>query len=881
MENDFKFSIIMSIYNVGEYLEEAVDSVINQTIGFEDNVQIILVNDGSTDNSEEICLEYKRKYPENIIAISKENGGLSSSRNCGLNYVTGEYVNFFDPDDILSEDTLEHVYKFFKEHESEIDFVAMPIIMFGRKKGNHILNYKFKEERVIDVIETPEFVHLSSASSFFKREVIIKYDFKEGLVRGEDALTINKLLLEKKKYGVVTGVTYWYRQRYDSTSMLGSAKSKESYYTPYIKDCFMDMIDYCLENEGYIPRFIQYAFVYDFRWLAAEKEFPDFYDENDIDEFWKAAFEFMSYIDDDVILDHPKIPQYLKLFLIYMKNKRDFRLNFNGNQVTVNSGDQQLSKLNNHKLWFDIITLNDGFLNISTTFKSVCDVKNIQIIAIKEELVKKEKTTYVGKFFEYPNRTPQRFLSTDWVFTYTAEFKIPIDPNDISRFIFKIKIFDENNNATLTGHIKFSRPCKLSKYNKYYINDNQIVSFENNSIYCKPYSKKRHTKYELKTFKTIFSERPKHYLSGILFRIIHLIANPFMKNRRIWLFSDRPTMADDSGMHLFKYAINQDDSVEKYYVVKKDCPDYEKMCEISKNILPLGSFKHKLYFSYAEKVITPYLNEVFSNPFSRLFRLFSGYFTFKFYFLQHGVTKDDISLQVKRYDKDLSLFLTSSDFERDSIFNGRYNYDEHVVQTLGLPRFDNLNNENTKKIILFMPTWRDYIRNETDLVNSEYFEVITNFLNNKKLINAMNAKGYTMVFKPHPGLMKYLEEGLFEADDDVIISIDDNYQELFNTSALLITDYSSVFFDFSYLKKPVIYYQVNEEEYHYEKGYFDYETMGFGKVTHDEETLIDVICEYMDNDCKNDEIYIERVENFFKYTDKNNCKRVYDWILQN
>ena len=57
--------------------------------------------------------------------------------------------------------------------------------------------------------------------------------------------------------------------------------------------------------------------------------------------------------------------------------------------------------------------------------------------------------------------------------------------------------------------------------------------------------------------------------------------------------------------------------------------------------------------------------------------------------------------------------------------------------------------------------------------------------------------------------------------------------------------------------------------------------MGFGKVTHDEETLIDVICEYMDNDCKNDEIYIERVENFFKYTDKNNCKRVYDWILQN
>ena len=144
MKKQFKFSIIVSIYNVEKYIKEAIDSLINQTIGFEENVQLILVNDGSTDNSEEICLNYEKNYPKNIKTITKKNGGPSSARNCGLKYVDGEYVNFFDPDDILSENTLKHVYNFFKKHENEIDFVAMPIIMFGRKTGEHLLNYKFR-----------------------------------------------------------------------------------------------------------------------------------------------------------------------------------------------------------------------------------------------------------------------------------------------------------------------------------------------------------------------------------------------------------------------------------------------------------------------------------------------------------------------------------------------------------------------------------------------------------------------------------------------------------------------------------------------------------------------------------------------------------------
>ena len=98
-KKEYKISVIIPVYNVEKYLEETIESVVNQTIGF-DNIQMILVNDGSPDNSEEICLKYKEKYPDNVVYVKQENAGVSSARNNGLKHATGKYVNFFDSDDI-------------------------------------------------------------------------------------------------------------------------------------------------------------------------------------------------------------------------------------------------------------------------------------------------------------------------------------------------------------------------------------------------------------------------------------------------------------------------------------------------------------------------------------------------------------------------------------------------------------------------------------------------------------------------------------------------------------------------------------------------------------------------------------------------------------
>ena len=90
--------------------------------GFKENVQLILVNDGSKDNSGEMCEKYFQRFPENIIYIDKENGGVADARNAGMERIEGEYTAFLDSDDYYSQTMLENVYRFFKKKRMPLTY---------------------------------------------------------------------------------------------------------------------------------------------------------------------------------------------------------------------------------------------------------------------------------------------------------------------------------------------------------------------------------------------------------------------------------------------------------------------------------------------------------------------------------------------------------------------------------------------------------------------------------------------------------------------------------------------------------------------------------------------------------------------------------------
>lgn len=870
----FKFSIIIAVYNVEKYLEETINSVINQTIGFKENVQLILVDDGSTDNSGNILWKYYEEFPDNIVVLSKKNGGQASARNYGLKYACGKYVNFLDSDDYFSNNTLEVVYNFFEKYYDRIDVVAIPMKLFERVKKEHRLNGKFKTSRIIDLTIEPNNPQLSASSSFIKYDAIKDYSFDAELTNLEDALLINRIFLDKKAYGVLNSATYYYRQRYDNDSTVDLMKTKKEYYTERLEKFYIKLADYCLKKEGSVPEFIQFLFVYDLQWLLQINNLNVFETEDERNVFFNRLSEVLGYIDIKCIVDNEFVFPIIESFFVYLKNNQTLEL-IEDSELKIVSKDYVIENFDDIRLWLDIVELKGDYINISGNIESSFKTDNISIVLVKKSgdsicEILSEKVNYNDL-----NRSTLTYLDIDWKYRFNFDVKTTVSLNDELYF----KILYKNNDAvySMIPHISFRNNCGLSTSSAFFVNKDKLILFKYNKFHVLPYSYLSMLYFEISNIKRIFHDKENGYKHAVIVSLIYFILYPFYKNRRIWLYHDRPEFADDNARHLFEYSVNKKDGVNKYYVLNESSNDFNVMKKVSKNILKFGSLKHQLYFLFSEKIISSYVNENFINPFYfKTPSLYNGLKTTKRYFLQHGVTKDNISEFIKKYDKNLSLIVTVSDLEHDSFLEEGYNFDKNIIQTLGFPRFDKLKKEETIKQILFIPTWRLELDNESKFVNSKYYERINNFLNNKNLEKILKKYGYNLIFKPHPEIIKYINK--FNVPDYVEISQDTSYQELFRKSSLLITDYSSVFFDFGYLKKPIIYYQ--NDDYHYTEGYFNYDTMGFGKVVNTENELINLIKKYVDKDCVIEEEYVNRINQFFKYHDYNNSKRVYEWILK-
>lgn len=877
LSKKFRFSVVTAFYNSGDYLKECIESVINQDIGFEDNIQLILVNDGGVDNSIDIALDYQKLYPENILVLSKENGGPASARNLGLKYVEGEYVNFLDSDDLLTLNTFKDVNKFILKNN--VDIVSIPLIYFGKKEGDHHLNYKFEKEQVIDLNEKFNYPQLSMASAFIKSDLLSGKQFNTELINGEDLLLLNKILIEIKEYGVINSAHYKYRKRFTSSSIMDKSMYDNRFFLDKMKLCYKELIDYSIAKEGHVPKFIQYLIALDLNAIIESPLFEDIYSHSDeIDEFWDCLNDILSFINIDILRYHNYLSHDVKSFCIFLKNK-DFHVEINpeGNRVFLKSNDYVINRLHNHNVYLDIVQIRNNELCLSGCVISKCMNSSINLEAIVKTPDGREKAFHC-QYVDYSTteRKVKKLLGIPWKYFYNFDVKIPISDEDY-KITFNILFEESGGTAILHPGIKFYKHCNLSEFSNYFVKDSKIVLFKDNALHVVKESVIFKHRLELKSILTILRTSRKNKWYGIYIRIISALAYIFLRNKRIWLFMDRPTIADDNAKHLFAYSVKQVDDIKKYYIIDKETEYFEEMLKIDKNIIAWGSLKHKILYLYAEKIISSHANHNWLNP---LFyfdeRLYPGLTTIQTCFLQHGVTKDDVSGWFRKFFHNFYLFLTTSDYERDSIMDVNYNYSEEVVVTLGFPRYDNLKIDCSSKQILFMPTWRKYLEDEGSFKSSAYFEFLNNFFNNYKLLNLVKEKGYKIVFKPHFELMPFIH--LFDIPEEITVNIKDSYQDLFNSSSLLITDYSSVFFDFAYLKKPVIYYRGNDV-YHYTQGYFDFETMGFGEIIKSEDRLIDKISEYIENNFEMEEKYKNRVEKFFKFTDQNNSKRVYEWLV--
>lgn len=209
-----KISVIVPIYNKMSYLKRSLNSIVGQTYH---NIEIILIDDGSTDASKEICLEYCKR-DSRFKYYYKENGGVASARNFGLKVATGDYIGFVDPDDYIEKNMYMELIQLADKNNYEI--VDCGINVFDNGTITKIANFNPNEmsidEATCHLLKWDGIVTPYLWNKIFKRNASKKIFFNESLNVGEDLPFIFEYLLDVKRYGHTNDCLYNYVRNEDS-----------------------------------------------------------------------------------------------------------------------------------------------------------------------------------------------------------------------------------------------------------------------------------------------------------------------------------------------------------------------------------------------------------------------------------------------------------------------------------------------------------------------------------------------------------------------------------------------------------------------------------------------------------------------------------------
>jgi hypothetical protein len=243
-----KVSVIVPVYNVEGYIEKCLETLVNQTL---QEIEIIIVNDGSTDRSIQIIKKFMEQYPKKIVYLEKENGGLSDARNFGIPHATGEYIAFVDSDDYVEKDMYQKMYEIAKRENSDMVECNFFWEYPGNKKKQDIGKiYNGKEEML-------EKVRVVAWNKLIKREILEKTNiqFPKGY-RYEDVEFTYKLIPFLNKVSFCKEPLVHYIQREGSISNSQNERTKE------IFDVLEHVIDFYKENDLYNKFKEQLEYVY-------------------------------------------------------------------------------------------------------------------------------------------------------------------------------------------------------------------------------------------------------------------------------------------------------------------------------------------------------------------------------------------------------------------------------------------------------------------------------------------------------------------------------------------------------------------------------------------------------------------------------------------
>lgn len=348
---------------------------------------------------------------------------------------------------------------------------------------------------------------------------------------------------------------------------------------------------------------------------------------------------------------------------------------------------------------------------------------------------------------------------------------------------------------------------------------------------------------------------------------------------RIWLIGEnRGDCVGDNGYYFFKFCRQQHPEREVYFVINRDSPIFTELSTVHDHVLLYGSLRHALLFSRTE--IGFYTHTYSDLIYRRIYEICGG--LKKLVYLHHGVLGfkvfDDLYHRKRNI---MDVFTIGNRLEMD-ILSRIEKVDAFRLKLTGYARCDYLQDlsVSSAKKIVYIPTFRDWIQD--DFSSSGLYRVIFSLLNNERLTDLLDKQQITMKIYPHRYMQKYIHELSTTNPRIKILQLGDSSpKELISQCQLMITDYSSVSWDFFSLGKPVLFYRFDLDEYTLKRnGYFPMDEENIGEIIREEDRLIDKIEEYAKADFGMPKRFQEFCKGNFLVMDGQNCLRIYQEILQ-
>ncbi len=829
-----RFSVVVPTYNVECYLDEFLASLGGQAYPVGD-IEIVFVDDGSTDSSVDMIAGWVNSVAPTATLLRKENGGLSSARNLGLEHVTGQWVTFPDPDDILPSGYFSGVAGFLADHNDEIDLVACRLLMLDDRTGelsdHHPLRFRFeRRNRVVDLGRKPRYIHLSAASAFYRVDLIkerrLRFDER---IRPtfEDGHFTGRYLASRAdpRVAFLREPAYHYRRRADASSLVQASWNSPLKFTEVPRYGHLDLLRRTNADRGTVPLWLQNLVLYDllyyFKFDARPHSTLASADPAVSAQFHETLPEILRYIDVEAIRTH---------------------------DVTATPPD----------------------------------IGNALVIAARGGSVRPD-VGHVG-----PIDADQRIVQVRYYYGGDLpheEFRVgglvttPVYSKCRSLCFLGKRMASERivwlPDSGSVQVVLDGRPLRLRRH----LGPPAQLGWQR----------------ALRRRVGLVRRRLREFAGRVRATVVQIRAGAAVRRQYqdAWVFTDGNRLARNNAEHLYRFVKEHRPDINAWFVVDRDTKDWQRLEAEGCKLVQFGTSEHRLLMLNSVEMISSRVDDVVDLPIDGTM---FGTPRRRFTFLQHDAITDDISRWVN--DKPISRFITVSEKEFESIAGDHtpYVFTDKEVALTGLPRHDRLLRHasgartDSERLLLLMPRGNCDLfvdvgparladRRLRDSTLNRWLDLLVT----PRLGDLADRAGLRLVVVADRNAPVLADASTLPSTTDAFSLDAVDIQDLLVRGAALVTDHSPHAFDFALLNRPIIYFHADAYNSRCRGGHlhgtWSYERDGFGPVVQRQSEVLAELERLIEDQMIPRDPYATRMAQAFAFRDGKSCERVFESIL--